>query len=61
MAHPVNGKREGFHLRLPDELKEWYRALAEKNAGSMNGEIVRALIAHKDKAEQQQSRARKRT
>ncbi len=61
MEQPLNGRREGLHLRLPEDLKEWYRALAEKNAGSMNGEIVRALIAQRAKAEQEEKRARKRT
>lgn len=60
MEQATSSKREGFHLRLPDDLKDWYRMLAARNDGSMNNEIVRVLIAHKNKAEQQEQRRAKR-
>lgn len=60
MQQRVTKQRDGLHLRLPEELKDWYRAVAHKHESSMNNEIVRALIAHKEATEKQEARRNKR-
>lgn len=41
--------RKPFQLRLPDDLKAWVAAQAERNGASMNSEIIRALRAAMDR------------
>lgn len=40
--------RKPLQLRLPADLKAWIEQQAERNGGSQNSEIVRALRAAKD-------------
>jgi Arc/MetJ-type ribon-helix-helix transcriptional regulator len=44
--------RKPVQLRLPNELKSWIAAQAEKNGSSQNSEIVRAV---RERMERQQA------
>ena len=37
--------RKPFQLRLPDDLKAWLAAQADRNGSSQNSEVIRALRA----------------
>jgi predicted HicB family RNase H-like nuclease len=43
--------RAHVRLRLPPDLKEWVSRQAEQHGGSLNSEIVRALVQHKEMVE----------
>ena len=38
-------ERKPLQLRLPDDLKAWLKAEAERNGSSQNSEVIRALRA----------------
>lgn len=35
----------GLRLRIPDDVKKWLEAEAERNGSSQNSEVIRALRA----------------
>jgi len=37
--------RKPLQLRLPDDLKQWLKAEADRNGSSQNSEVIRALRA----------------
>lgn len=37
--------RKPLQLRLPDDLKAWLKAEADRNGSSQNSEVIRALRA----------------
>ncbi len=37
--------RKPMQLRLPDDVKDWLSAEAERNGSSQNSEVIRALRA----------------
>jgi predicted HicB family RNase H-like nuclease len=45
--------RKPLQLRLPEDLKAWLEAQADKNGSSQNSEIIRALRAAMDRDQTQ--------
>lgn len=43
--------RKPLQLRLPDDLKAWLKAEAERNGSSQNSEVIRALRAAKNQTQ----------
>lgn len=43
--------RKPFQLRLPDDLKTWLAAQANRNASSQNSEVIRALRERMERIE----------
>ena len=42
--------RKPLQLRLPDDLKAWLAAEAERNGSSQNSEVIRAIRERKDRS-----------
>jgi predicted HicB family RNase H-like nuclease len=60
MQSPDKSARAHVRLRLPPDLKEWVSLQAEQHGGSLNSEIVRALVQHKKNVESAVDRRRER-
>jgi hypothetical protein len=56
MSAKLNDSPSHFRLRIPAPLKVWINAEAEKHSGSINSEIVRALIGHRERVEKSRAR-----
>ena len=49
-----------FRIRLPEEIKSFVVAEADRHGGSINAEIVRALLLHKQVVLGKRARAERR-
>jgi Arc/MetJ-type ribon-helix-helix transcriptional regulator len=45
-----------IRIRLPEQLKAWIEEEAAKYSGSINGEVVRALLGHKERVEKSRAK-----